>query len=72
MKGRSDGVDAGGRVLDFPASDNLCGMENELFALTCLLKTYGSGTVLRNEMKWNGELPVLYFYILFGSWWFAP
>lgn len=51
MKGRSDGVDASGRVLGFPASDNLCGMENELFALTCLLKTYGSGTVLRNGMK---------------------
>lgn len=51
VKGRSDGVDASGRVLGFPASDNLCGMENELFALTCLLKTYGSGTVLRNGMK---------------------
>lgn len=56
MKGRSEGVDPGGRVLDFPASGDLCGMENELFALVCLLKTRGSCVA-----TWRGANHISFF-----------
>ena len=37
VKGRFDGLAAGGGVPGVPASDHLCGVENELFAIVCLL-----------------------------------
>lgn len=37
VKGRFDGLAAGGGVPGVPASDHLCGVENELFAFVCLL-----------------------------------
>lgn len=39
MKGRFDGLDAGGCVFDLLASDYLCGMENKLFVFSCLLRS---------------------------------